>query len=80
MYVKLYPWYPMSPTVHKILMHGPLVIQNAILPIGQLSEEAAKARNKHFRVYRQGYLRKCSREACNTDVNYYYYYYYYDYY
>lgn len=48
LYVQLYPWYPMTPTVHKILIHGATVIENALLPIGQLSEEAAEARNKHF--------------------------------
>ncbi|XP_029053728.1 uncharacterized protein LOC114881192 [Osmia bicornis bicornis] len=67
-YTELYPWYPMSPTMHKILIHGLIVIQNALLPIGQLSEEAAEARNKHFRMYRQQYARKFSRESCNLDV------------
>ena len=38
--------------MHKVLRHGAQVIQEAILPIGQLSEEAAEARNKHFRDYR----------------------------
>lgn len=31
-YVNLYPWHPMSPTVHKILIHGPVVIEHALLP------------------------------------------------
>lgn len=51
MYVELYPWYPLTPTLHKILIHGPKVIRHAILPIGALSEEAAEARNKHFRKF-----------------------------
>lgn len=68
LYVKLYPWHPMTPTVHKILIHGPIVIENALLPVGQLSEEAAEARNKHFRLYRQNYARKFSRVSCNLDV------------
>lgn len=68
LYVQLYPWHPMSPTMHKILIHGKTVIQNALLPIGQLSEEAAEARNKHFRLYRLNYTRKFSREACNMDI------------
>jgi hypothetical protein len=41
LYVKLYGWYPMTPTLHKVLIHGPAIIENAMLPIGQLSEEAA---------------------------------------
>ena len=68
LYVELYSWYPMSPTVHKILRHGSDVILNALLSIGQLSEEAAEARNKHLRDYRLNYSRKFSREACNLDV------------
>jgi hypothetical protein len=43
MYVRIYPWHPMTPTLHKILIHGAIVIQNALLPIGQLSEQAAEA-------------------------------------
>lgn len=68
MYVELYGWYPMSPTVHKILMHGAEVIEQAILPIGQLSEEASEARNKHLRKYRIDFARKFSRVECNRDV------------
>lgn len=67
-YVELYPWQPMSPTVHKILMHAPSVIEHALLPIGQLSEEASEARNKHFRQYRESYSRKFSRKDCMEDV------------
>ena len=70
LYVQLYRWYPMSPTMHKILIHGATVIRHAILPIGQLSEEAAEARNKHYREYRQNFSRKSSRTACNEDVLY----------
>lgn len=58
----------MTPTMHKILIHGATIIEKALLPIGQLSEEAAEARNKHFRVYRQNFARKFSREHCNLDV------------
>ncbi|CAH0689249.1 unnamed protein product [Chilo suppressalis] len=68
MYVELYSWYPMTTTVHKILIHGPSVIRHAILPIGTLSEEAAEARNKHFRKFREQYSRKFSRTECNMDV------------
>lgn len=68
LYIKLYPWHPMTPTMHKILVHGAAIIKHALLPIGQLSEEAAEARNKHFRAYRQNYARKFSRENCNRDI------------
>lgn len=68
LYTDLYGWHPMSPTIHKVLMHGTEVISQAILPIGQLSEEAAEARNKHFRQYRLNFARKFSRVECNKDV------------
>lgn len=68
LYVKEYPWYPMPTTVHKILMHGQQVIKNALLPIGQLSEEAQEAMNKDFKNFRQGYSRKMSRVKTNEDI------------
>ncbi|XP_045509227.1 uncharacterized protein LOC123704774 [Colias croceus] len=68
LYVEQYGWHPMTPTMHKILIHGASIIQKALLPIGQLSEEAAEARNKHFRSYRQNFSRKFSREVCNLDI------------
>lgn len=34
LYVKLYPWYYMPSSVHKVLIHGASVIQSALLPIG----------------------------------------------
>ena len=58
----------MTPAMHKILIHGATVMENAILPIGLMTEEAAEARNKHIRLYRQDYARKFSREQCNLDV------------
>ena len=68
MYVRLYPWHPLTPTMHKILIHGAIVIENALLPIGQLPEEAAEARNKYFHLYRQNFARKFSRVSCNLVV------------
>lgn len=68
LYVNLYPWRPMTPTMHKVLIHDAVIIENALLPIGQLSEEAQEARNKHFRMYRENYARKFTREDCNRDI------------
>lgn len=39
-FVEKYPWYNMSPTMHKFFIHGPEIIASALLPIGQLTEEA----------------------------------------
>lgn len=67
-FVEKYPWYYMPTTLHKFLIHGPDVIASALLPIGQLSEEAQEARNKDFKCYREHFSRKCSREKSNEDI------------
>lgn len=68
LYLKLYPWYFMPVTVHKILVHSPDVIKTCILLIGQLSEEAQEARNKDLRRFREGHTRKNSRICTNEDL------------
>lgn len=67
-YLSLYSWYCMPATVHKILIHSTEVIKAALLPIGQLSEEAQEARNKDCRRFREYNTRKCSRVATNRDL------------
>lgn len=42
-FVKLYEWYKMPASAHKILIHGADVMDTLLLPIGQLSEEASEA-------------------------------------
>lgn len=49
-------------------MHGEDTIRHNILPIGMLTEEAAEARNKDFRNYREHHTRKFSRIASNQDI------------
>ncbi|XP_024875226.1 uncharacterized protein LOC112456728 [Temnothorax curvispinosus] len=68
LFVNTYPWYPMPITVHKILIHGPQIIESALLPIGQLSEDAQEARNKDIKKYRESFSRKCSRTKTMEDV------------
>ena len=46
LFVKLYTWYPMPASVHKILTHGPQILENALLPISQLPEKAQESPNK----------------------------------
>lgn len=43
LFVSKYKWYNMSTTVHKVLIHGPNIIEASIMPIGQLSEEAQES-------------------------------------
>jgi hypothetical protein len=57
----------MPATIHKLLVHGSHIKENAPLPIGQLSEEAQEARDKDFKRVRENYTRKISRIATNED-------------
>lgn len=67
-FVEKYPYANMSPTVHKFLIHGSELIRNALVPLGQLSEEAQEARNKEIKKFREGFSRKSSRTKSNEDV------------
>lgn len=64
----LYPWYEMSPTIHKILEHGGNIIRHHLVPIGQLTVEAQEARNKECRKYRLTNTRKSTRLLTNRDL------------
>lgn len=68
LYCKLYGFYPLSPTLHKLIVHGAVIIENAVLPIGYFSEEAGESRNKSIRNYRERHSRKFSREVSIEDV------------
>lgn len=68
LYVHKYNWYPMSASVHKVLVHGSDIIEHADLPIGELSEEAQEARNKDCKYYKEHNTRKSSRLLTNLDL------------
>lgn len=68
LYNEKYKWYPLTPTVHKVLAHGSLIIKTAVLPLGQLSEEAQESRNKDIRNYRRFFSRKASRRMTIEDL------------
>lgn len=67
-YIDLFGRYPMFPTLHKVSRDGATVFDYGILPIGQLSEEAAEIRTKHFCTYRN-FSRKFSRATYNKDIS-----------
>lgn len=66
--INLHPWYYLPPSLHKVLVHAPDVINYAVLPIGELSEEAAESKNKDIKMFRRQNTRKMSRIATNTDL------------
>jgi len=59
-YVELYTWYPMSPTLHRLLVHGADIIRQHKLPIGMYGEEAGESRQKFLRRDREDHARKTS--------------------
>lgn len=68
LYIKMYPWYYMPPTIHKLLIHGSSIVKETILPIGLLSEEALEATHKYVRKFREHHTRKNSRLNTNEDL------------
>lgn len=58
----------MPPTVHKILIHGSIIVKNAMVPIGELSEEAQESKNKDIRRYRESFTRKFNALKVNEDL------------
>lgn len=69
LFVNLYNWFYMPASVHKILLHGSLIIDNfSLIPIGLLSEESQESRNKDLKHYRKFNTRKCSRIDTNSDL------------
>ena len=58
----------MPTSVHKLLIHGPQIIEAALLPIGQMSEDAQEVLNKSIKGFREDFSRKCSRIKTMEDV------------
>lgn len=51
-----------------MLLHGSAIIKNCLVSIGELSEEAAEAKNKDIKLFRLNHTRKISRVLTNTDL------------
>lgn len=64
----LYPWFPMPATVHKVLIHGKQILDNCLLPLGYLGEDAAESRNKFYKQDRLHHARKIDRISNLKDV------------
>jgi len=48
-----YPWYCMTATVHKVVLHGAQDVAEGSLPVGQLSEEAQDSLHKQLQACRR---------------------------
>jgi hypothetical protein len=62
------PWYPMTPTLHRILFHGKDLIDACPVPIGWTSEECSEANNKFARDFELNHSRKTSNEDNFMDL------------
>ena len=58
----------MPQILHKILIHGPEIIERLVLPISPFIEEAQEARNKELKCHTEHHLRKDLRMKTNEDV------------
>ncbi|XP_076656381.1 uncharacterized protein LOC143361026 [Halictus rubicundus] len=68
LFMKKYSWYPMTPTVHKILIHGKQILEQCILPPGYLGEDAAESKNKYYKYDMAHHARQNSRKNNLHDV------------
>ena len=66
--IKLYPWYKIPPSVHKVLIHGGTIGETFDLPMGWYSEENQEANNKIFRKARANNSRMINRVQTNEDI------------
>lgn len=68
MFVENYSWFNMTPTLHRILIHGAQVIRSSVLPVGMFAEHAAESLNKLYRYERIFHARKDSMEHNIFDM------------
>ena len=68
LYQSKYPWLPMTPTVHKVIVHSKQIMQNTALPVGYFGEDTAESRNKIYKSDRLHHARKTSRIDNLFDV------------
>lgn len=64
----IYYWCPMTPTVHKVLIHCKDIMLNTLLPVGCFGEDAAESRNKVYKSDRLDHARRTSRRNNLFDV------------
>ena len=69
-YEELFPWYPMSPTLHKVLVHIKEIIQYfpPTITSGMLSEEATETANKDIKNFIEHHAPQHDLTARNLSV------------
>ncbi|KAG5682814.1 hypothetical protein PVAND_012140 [Polypedilum vanderplanki] len=68
LWMHLFPWFKMTPTLHKLLCHGEELIKASPLPLGMLTEEGAESKHKIYRSDGLHHARQSSRIKNLTDI------------
>ena len=68
LYKKKYAWKNLTPTIHKLIVHGAQIIEESILPIGRLCEDPIETCIREIRESRFRFARKHSRVNNLKDV------------
>lgn len=68
LYVRRYRFYPMSPSVHKLLLHAVEIQEHLQFPLGVLSESSGELWHRMRKQIRRDSTRKCSRQATMEDL------------
>ena len=67
-YISEVGWFNISPTIHKILVHGRHIVEACPVPIGWTSEECSESNNKFIRKYLSHHTRKTSHSDTMSDL------------
>jgi hypothetical protein len=62
------PWYPMPPSLHRVLYHGRAIIEACPVPLGITSKEGSESNNRFARDFEANHARKSSNENTFMDV------------
>jgi hypothetical protein len=68
LWLTCFQWFPMTPTLHKLIFHGHELIRACPMPLGLMTEEAAEAKHKMFRSDRASHSRMSSRTNNIRDI------------
>ena len=67
-YIDLYGWFPLNPTLHKLIVHGSQVARNLPLPPAWFTEEGLEASHKTNKKTRRDHCRPFRRDMTMTDM------------
>lgn len=63
-----YTWYPMSPTIQKVLVHEFQINNSAFVLLGYLGENSSESQNKLYKSDQLSHVRKNSRINTMSDI------------